>query len=100
MTGEQDSYRIPNASTGTRTDTPLRDIPQSIQGVPQQVIKDQRIIRVEDVLQNAAGVTSEGDSRLQTRTFNIRGFAARGLRNRFAQVGGFGAPPDLTNNIE
>ncbi|MEH2246431.1 TonB-dependent siderophore receptor [Nostoc sp.] len=100
VTGEQDSYRIPNASTGTRTDTPLRDIPQSIQVVPQQVIKDQGIIRVEDVLQNAAGVTSEGDSRSQTRTFNIRGFAARGLRNGFAQVGGFGAPPDLANNIE
>ncbi|MEH2275319.1 MAG: hypothetical protein V7K40_11155 [Nostoc sp.] len=35
VTGEQDGYNAPNATTATRTDTPLRDIPQSIQVVPQ-----------------------------------------------------------------
>lgn len=31
VTGEQEEgYQIPNTTTGTRTDTPLRDIPQSI----------------------------------------------------------------------
>jgi iron complex outermembrane receptor protein len=34
VTGQQDGYRVPNASVGTRTDTPLLDIPQSIQVVP------------------------------------------------------------------
>lgn len=27
VTGEQDGYRVPDASTATRTDTPLRDVP-------------------------------------------------------------------------
>lgn len=29
MTGEQDGYNVPNATTATKTDTPLRDIPHS-----------------------------------------------------------------------
>ena len=37
---EEDDYKVDNASTATRTDTPLRDIPQSIQVVPQQVGPD------------------------------------------------------------
>ena len=59
VTGEQDGYRVPNSSTGTRTDTPLRDIPQSIQVVPQQVLRDQQVTRLDDALRNVAGVTPE-----------------------------------------
>lgn len=37
VTGQKEpSYRAPNASTATKTDTALRDIPQSIQVVPRQ----------------------------------------------------------------
>ncbi|MEH2253297.1 MAG: AMIN domain-containing protein [Nostoc sp.] len=43
VTGEQDGYRVLNASTATKTDTPLRDIPQSIQVVPQQILRDQNV---------------------------------------------------------
>ncbi|MEM9009443.1 MAG: AMIN domain-containing protein, partial [Cyanobacteria bacterium P01_F01_bin.86] len=39
VTGEQESYVVPNASTATRTDTPLRDIPQSIQVVPESILE-------------------------------------------------------------
>ncbi|AFY30705.1 TonB-dependent siderophore receptor [Calothrix sp. PCC 7507] len=56
VTGEQDGYRVPNTTTGTKTDTPLRDIPQSIQVVPQQVLRDQQVTRIEDALRNVAGV--------------------------------------------
>ncbi|MHC5731846.1 MAG: TonB-dependent siderophore receptor, partial [Nostoc sp.] len=38
VTGEQDRYNVPETSTATKTDTPLRDIPQSIQVVPRQVL--------------------------------------------------------------
>jgi hypothetical protein len=41
VTGEQDEgYNSSSASTATRTDTPLRDIPQAITVVPRQVIED------------------------------------------------------------
>jgi len=36
-------YRVPSTTTGTRTDTPIRDIPQAIQVVPEQVIEDQQV---------------------------------------------------------
>ena len=61
VTGEQDEgYNPSSASTATRTDTPLRDIPQSIQVVPRQAIEDQQITRVGDALENVSGVTNAG----------------------------------------
>lgn len=87
-TGEQDEgYRVPNASVGTRTDTPLRDIPQSIQVIPQQVIEDQQALRLDEVLRNVAGVAQGADQPLNFSTsFFIRGFAASTniLRNGLA----------------
>ena len=76
VTGEADDgdYFVPNASTATRTDTPLRDVPQSIQIIPRQVIEDQQAIGLEDVLENAAGVTFLGNNAGRGLTFSIRGF--------------------------
>ncbi len=60
VTGEQDSYRVPNASTATRTDTPIREIPQSIQVIPRQVIEDQNANTLEEVLRNVNGGGARG----------------------------------------
>ncbi len=45
VTGRQDGYRVPEASTATKTDTILRDIPQAIQVIPRQVLQDQQVRR-------------------------------------------------------
>ncbi|MEM6424848.1 MAG: TonB-dependent receptor plug domain-containing protein, partial [Cyanobacteria bacterium P01_D01_bin.128] len=74
VTGEQDGYLVPNASTATRTDTPLRDIPQSIQVIPRQVIEDQQAIGLEEVLANAAGVNYLGNTDGLAVNYSIRGF--------------------------
>lgn len=74
VTGERDEYRVPNASVGTRTDTPLRDIPQSIQIVPQQVLREQRATRLGDALRNVTGVNSTRGSGDRADSFTIRGF--------------------------
>ncbi|WP_442942268.1 hypothetical protein [Nostoc sp.] len=51
VTGEQDTgYNAPDASTATKTDTPLRDIPASIQVIPQEVIRDQGAISVREAV--------------------------------------------------
>lgn len=55
VTGDRDGYNIPDAGVGTRTDTPLRDIPQSIKVIPQQVLEDQNVQRVSEALRNVAG---------------------------------------------
>ncbi|MEH1768521.1 TonB-dependent siderophore receptor [Nostoc sp.] len=74
VTGEQDGYRVPNATTATRTDTPILDIPQSIEVVPQQVIKDQQVTRLKEALSNISGVTFNGTTNGRGDTYNLRGF--------------------------
>lgn len=71
---EEDSYTVPNSSVGTRTDTPIKDIPQSIQVIPQQVIKDQGANDLEDVLRNASSVSQQGGD--SGREIRVRGFEA------------------------
>jgi iron complex outermembrane receptor protein len=61
VTGEQDGYRVPNASTATKTDTPVRDIPGSIQVIPRRILEDQKTTRIQDALENISGVRKEGN---------------------------------------
>jgi iron complex outermembrane receptor protein len=76
VTGEQEEgYRVPDTSVGTRTDTPLRDIPQSIQVVLQQVLRDQQVTRLDDALRNVPGV-NQAFNFGPTGSFTIRGFDA------------------------
>ena len=77
VTGEQDGYNVPDASTATKTDTPRRDIPQAIEVVPQQVIRDQQANRLIDVLKNVPGVAQTQSSRAAfANNVSIRGFDA------------------------
>ncbi|NJR52470.1 MAG: TonB-dependent siderophore receptor [Leptolyngbyaceae cyanobacterium CSU_1_3] len=81
VTGErqQDGYRVPNASVGTRTDTPLRDIPQSIQVIPQQVLQDQNVTDLGEALRNVPGASLENAARSFIQSsFTLRGFPAGG----------------------
>jgi iron complex outermembrane receptor protein len=52
---EQQGYLVPNTSVGTRTDTPLRDIPASIQIVPKQVLEEQQVDSLNEALKNVPG---------------------------------------------
>ncbi|NEQ29413.1 MAG: TonB-dependent siderophore receptor [Leptolyngbya sp. SIO4C5] len=100
VTGEQtdDDYFVPNASTATRTDTPILDTPASIQVVPQQVLEDQQVIRLDEALANVSGVSSGSTFSNVTLDFNVRGFDAPTLRNGFREFGGFtGTSPNVTN---
>jgi iron complex outermembrane receptor protein len=77
VVGERsDSYTRSNASTATRTQTPLRDIPQSIQVVPQSVLQDQRVSRVSEALRNVSGVQVDDSFGGTLDRINIRGFQA------------------------
>ncbi|MEM7062495.1 MAG: TonB-dependent receptor [Cyanobacteria bacterium P01_B01_bin.77] len=94
VTGEQDEedYFVPDASTATRTDTPLRDIPNSIQVIPRQVIEDQQATSLPEVLENAAGVTFVGNNSGRSLQFGIRGLSgALILQDGFILPGTIGA---------
>jgi hypothetical protein len=48
--GEEDDYYVPEATTATGIDTPIKDTPLSIQVVPQQVLKDRNVTELGDAL--------------------------------------------------
>ncbi|MEM8780209.1 MAG: TonB-dependent siderophore receptor, partial [Cyanobacteria bacterium P01_G01_bin.49] len=58
---EDDDYRVDNATTATKTDTPLRDIPQSVQIVPQQVIEDRKPRNLTEAVETVSGVVDGGN---------------------------------------
>ncbi|MEP1078884.1 TonB-dependent siderophore receptor [Leptolyngbya sp. PL-A3] len=72
--GEETGYVTDDASTATRTNTPLRDIPQSIQVVPQQVLEDQQADSISEALRNVSGVNTDDSFGGSLDRINIRGF--------------------------
>jgi catecholate siderophore receptor len=63
--------------SATRTDTPLRDVPQSITVVTQEMIKDQTMQGIGDVVRYVPGVnTSQGEGNRDTVIF--RGSSSTG----------------------
>ncbi|MCA1604398.1 MAG: TonB-dependent receptor, partial [Acidobacteria bacterium] len=55
---EETSYTAPNATTATKTDTPIMETPYSIKVVPQQVLQDQQVFGLDKALQNVSGVVA------------------------------------------
>ena len=66
---DEEDYYLSNASTATGTDTPIIETPFSAQVVPQEVIKQQQIVRIEEALNNVSGVSFAGSS-LVTQLFS------------------------------
>lgn len=91
--GPVDGYLAERSATATKTDTAIRDIPNSIQVIPRDIILDQQAINLEEVLDNAAGVTFLGNDGNRNLNFAIRGFDnAPILRNGF-NLFAFGSTP-------
>lgn len=54
---ESTSYQPPPTSSVMRASTPLQDIPQTVNVVPAQVIRDQAPRNLDDALANVSGIT-------------------------------------------
>jgi catecholate siderophore receptor len=73
----QNSYNPPTASSATKIDAPLRDIPQTVNVVPQSLLRDQAARSMQEVLKAVPGIgLSTGDG--QRDQVTIRGFSAIG----------------------
>ncbi len=86
VTGEQDEgYNPSSATTATRTDTPLRDIPQSITVVPRQVLEDRNVQSLTQAVETVSGVVDASDQLgAPSGSRTIRGFTQEGnFRNGF-----------------
>ncbi|MEQ1669587.1 MAG: TonB-dependent siderophore receptor, partial [Hyphomicrobium sp.] len=76
--GPVDGYRAISAMSSTKTATPLERIPQSIQVVPQDVIKDQTSLSVDETVRNVSNVQSFND--LNIGNTDMAGSKIRGLK--------------------
>ncbi len=76
-------YEVDGDGTGSKTGTPVRDIPASIQSVPATALSDQGVREMNEAVRNVSG--------LQPTYGGGYGYAdnyvIRGLRNRFLRDG-------------
>lgn len=57
VTGQREDYRVKATRTGTRTDTEIKDIPQSISVFSESQIEDQALRSIADILNFVPGAT-------------------------------------------
>jgi len=76
-TGPVKGYRATRSTAATRTDTAIRDLPQSINVVPRDVLVEQEDVRLSDALQNVSNVQPAGNLQGRNETFVIRGFTTQ-----------------------
>jgi iron complex outermembrane recepter protein len=101
VTGEQEQqgYRVPNSSTATKTDTPLRDIPGSVQIIPRELLEDRQVTRIQQIVDNVSGLRPDptsSNAAPSAASFIIRGFSsgATNFRDGFRDYGFF-SPVDV-----
>lgn len=69
------SYNPATATSATKIEAPLRDIPQTVNVLPQSLLRDQAVQSMQDALKLVPGVgLSHGDG--QRDQITIRGFSA------------------------
>lgn len=68
-------YNASTAASATKIEAPLRDIPQTVNVVPQSLLRDQGVRSMQDALKSVPGIgLSHGDG--QRDQVTIRGFTA------------------------
>ncbi|MBM7060710.1 TonB-dependent siderophore receptor [Pseudomonas sp. UL073] len=98
--GEQiRGYRASRSAAATRTDTDIRDVPQSVEVVPAQVIEDLNATRIDRALDFAGGVSRQNNfGGLTFLNYSVRGFTTGELyRNGFAINRGSYSAPDVAS---
>jgi iron complex outermembrane receptor protein len=80
------SYAVSRIGSATRTDTPPKQIPQSVQAIKRELLDDQQNITVSETLSNVSGVVPRNV--LYTPVMEgtlIRGFRSEQLLDGFTQ---------------
>ncbi|HYC45320.1 MAG TPA: TonB-dependent siderophore receptor [Burkholderiales bacterium] len=87
--GAANEYAPAISTVGSKTPTPIRDIPQSITVINRAVLDAQAATSLTDALRNVPGITlSAGEGGVIGDNINLRGFSARtdiymdGMRDR------------------
>lgn len=85
ITGRKEqAYKNTRSFSGTKTETPLRYVPQSISYVTKEVMEDQQAFKASDVVKNISGVTHF--------SYYNNDIALRGFRSGNALINGLRTP--------
>lgn len=69
------AYNPPASASAMKIEAPLRDIPQTVNVIPEQLLRDQAVLSMEDAMKSVPGVgLSHGDG--QRDQVTLRGFSA------------------------
>jgi len=78
--GDQEGMRRESTGSATRTETELRDIPQFINSIPEEVIRSRGVSELRDVLRTVPGISyaaAEGGTQ-NNQVVYLRGFPLNG----------------------
>ncbi|WP_018264815.1 TonB-dependent siderophore receptor [Methylosinus sp. LW4] len=84
----QNSYVVPNATTATKTDTPVMNTPINVQVITQKVLEDQQATTLKDALLNVSGVTVPSGA-VSSNTSRAGGIFVRGFQTKDFYQDGF-----------
>lgn len=100
-TGPVKGYRATRSASATKTDTAIREIPQSISVIPASVLQDLGSSNVERALDFAGGVSKQNNfGGLTLYEYSIRGFTTSEFyKDGFSANRGYPSTPD-TASIE
>lgn len=96
----ENRYLSPDATTATKIEAPIRDIPQSIQVIPRQILEDRQVVRLSEVTDNVSGTRPVvGYGGLSSNSVFMRGFQLNDtFRNGFRDFS-FISPRDVANKV-
>ncbi|MEM7482393.1 MAG: TonB-dependent siderophore receptor [Acidobacteriota bacterium] len=87
-------YRSLQAVTATRTETPLLEVPQSIEVLPIEIGESQGALTVGDMLRNVSGAVPDTAFQGTQDGFFLRGFSVQPvLRNGYRRTSNVGLTP-------
>jgi len=93
-----DGYLARDSVSATRTDTPLREVPQTVVVVPAQALEDAAATRVDTALDLAGVGRANNFGGLGLTEFTIRGFSTgEYYRNGFPINRGYPNSPDIVS---
>lgn len=73
----EEKFRAESTSVATKTETDLRDVPQSVSVVTEELIKSQRAFNLRDALRNVSGLSiAAGEGGRTGDSITLRGYAA------------------------
>ncbi|WP_234086499.1 TonB-dependent siderophore receptor [Azonexus sp. R2A61] len=90
-------YVVKSVSAGTRTETPVENIPQSVITVPRAMIEDQGSKTLSDALRNVSNINSIDPRDANNVVFRIRGFTSATVVDGVAMKGNFTNQESLVN---